>query len=262
MSGEGMSGKAMSIVNRLATGDADFDARLRSLLAFEAMQDESIESAVTQILAAVRKDGDQALLDYTARFDNLAVDTVAELTLPSEQMRAAFAKLPQQQRDALEKAASRIRIYHEKQRAESWSFVEADGTRLGQKVTALDRVGVYVPGGKAAYPSTVLMNTIPAKVAGVGEVIMVVPTPGGRRNDLVLAAAHIAGVDRVFTVGGAQAVAALAYGTQWLRWLTVPKVFRKSTRLLGPATRTSRRPSAACSVWSASIWWRDRPRSW
>jgi histidinol dehydrogenase len=225
MSGEGMSGKAMSIVNRLATGDADFDARLRSLLAFEATQDESIESAVTQILAAVRKNGDQALLDYTARFDNLAVDTVAELTLPSEQMRAAFAKLPQQQRDALEKAASRIRIYHEKQRAESWSFVEADGTRLGQKVTALDRVGVYVPGGKAAYPSTVLMNTIPAKVAGVGEVIMVVPTPGGQRNDLVLAAAHIAGVDRVFTVGGAQAVAALAYGTE-----SIPQV----DKIVGP----------------------------
>ncbi|UCD68196.1 MAG: histidinol dehydrogenase [Betaproteobacteria bacterium] len=215
----------MSIITRLSTSDANFAEKLGSLLAFEATQDEGVESTVTEILLAVRQHGDKAVLDYTARFDKLAVNTVGELTLPAEQLRAAFARLPQQQRHALETAASRIRAYHDKQRVESWGFVEADGTRLGQKVTALDRVGVYVPGGKAAYPSTVLMNTIPAKVAGVGEVIMVVPTPKGQRNDLVLAAAHIAGVDRVFTVGGVQAVAALAYGTN-----SIPQV----DKIVGP----------------------------
>ncbi len=225
MSGQAMSGKAMSIVNRLSTSDADFAERLRRLLALETTQDDRIESAVTEILAAVKNNGDQALLEYTSRFDQLTVNSVDELTLTAEELRAAFVKLPQPQRHALEQAALRIRTYHKKQRAESWSFVEADGTRLGQKVTALDRVGVYVPGGKAAYPSTVLMNTIPAKVAGVGEVIMVVPTPGGQRNDLVLAAAHIAGVDRVITVGGAQAVAALAYGTE-----SIPQV----DKIVGP----------------------------
>jgi histidinol dehydrogenase len=215
----------MSIITRLSTSDANFAEKLGSLLAFEATQDEGVESTVTEILLAVRQHGDKAVLDYTARFDKLAVNTVGELTLPAEQLRAAFARLPQQQRHALETAALRIRAYHDKQRVESWGFVEADGTRLGQKVTALDRVGVYVPGGKAAYPSTVLMNTIPAKVAGVGEVIMVVPTPKGQRNDLVLAAAHIAGVDRVFTVGGVQAVAALAYGTN-----SIPQV----DKIVGP----------------------------
>ena len=204
----------MSAINRLSTGDGDFGERLGSLLAFEATQDESIESAVTEILLAVRKRGDQALLEYTSRFDQLTAKSVDELMLQPGVLRQAFDTLPQAQRDALEAAASRIRAYHERQSTDSWSFTEQDGTRLGQRITALDRVGVYVPGGKAAYPSTVLMNTIPAKVAGVGEVVMVVPTPGGRRNDLVLAAAHIAGVDRVFTIGGAQAVAALAYGTQ------------------------------------------------
>ncbi len=204
----------MTIINRLSSSDANFSEQLRGLLAFEATQDEGIESAVTQILSAVRERGDEALLDYTNRFDRLTASAVEELRLPADALPAAFVNLAPRQRSALEAAASRIRAYHDKQRTESWSFTEADGTRLGQKVTPLDRVGVYVPGGKAAYPSTVLMNTIPAKVAGVGEVIMVVPTPGGQRNDLVLAAAHIAGVDQVFTVGGAQAVAALAYGTE------------------------------------------------
>ena len=220
-----MSGEAMSMVSRLSTNDTDFAERLGDLLAVEATQDEAVESAVTEILLAVRQSGDKAVLDYTSRFDKLAVATVDELVLPAEDLRDAFDRLPPKQRDALEKAAARIRAYHEKQRAESWSFTEADGTRLGQKITALDRVGVYVPGGKAAYPSTVLMNSIPAKVAGVGEVIMVVPTPGGQRNDLVLAAAYIAGVDRVYTVGGAQAVAALAYGTA-----SIPQV----DKIVGP----------------------------
>jgi histidinol dehydrogenase len=204
----------MKAINRLSTRDGDFAERLRALLAFEVTQDANIESAVCEILHAVRTRGDEALLEYTSRFDQLTAKSVDELMLQPGVLRQAFDTLPQAQRDALEAAASRIRAYHERQSTDSWSFTEKDGTRLGQKITALDRVGVYVPGGKAAYPSTVLMNTIPAKVAGVGEVVMVVPTPGGRRNDLVLAAAHIAGVDRVFTIGGAQAVAALAYGTQ------------------------------------------------
>jgi len=215
----------MSPIARFSSGDADFMERLEGLLAFEVTQDADIESAVAEILRAVRADGDAALLEYTSRFDQLAVSRVGELTLAPELLRGAFDHLPQAQRDALETAASRIRSYHEKQTIESWSFTEQDGTRLGQQITALDRVGVYVPGGKAAYPSTVLMNTIPAKVAGVGEVLMVVPTPGGRRNELVLAAAHIAGVDRVFTIGGAQTIAALAYGTQ-----SVPQV----DKIVGP----------------------------
>jgi len=215
----------MSPIARFSTGDADFVERLEGLLAFEVTQDADIESAVAEILQAVRADGDEALLEYTSRFDQLAASSVEELILAPELLREAFDHLPQAQRDALETAASRIRSYHEKQTIESWSFTEQDGTRLGQQITALDRVGVYVPGGKAAYPSTVLMNTIPAKVAGVGEVLMVVPTPGGRRNELVLAAAHIAGVDRVFTIGGAQAIAALAYGTQ-----SVPQV----DKIVGP----------------------------
>ncbi|MGD2138767.1 MAG: histidinol dehydrogenase [Burkholderiales bacterium] len=215
----------MSVINRLSSAEPDFAQRLDALLAYEESQDEGIESAVTEILRAVRKDGDKALLEYTRRFDRLEAGSVSDLILPAQALQVAFAGLPEAQRNALEVAASRIRAYHEKQRAESWDFVEADGTRLGQKITALDRVGVYVPGGKAAYPSTVLMNTIPAKVAGVAEVIMVVPTPAGQRNDLVLAAAHIAGVERVITVGGAQAIAALAYGTE-----SIPQV----DKIVGP----------------------------
>lgn len=215
----------MSAIARLSTRDSDFPARLQALLAFEATQDDSIESAVTEIVRAVRSRGDQAVLDFTSRFDELDAQSMDALQLHSDVLRVALDNLPAAQRSALEAAATRIRVYHERQKASSWSYTEQDGTTLGQKITALDRVGVYVPGGKAAYPSTVLMNTIPAKVAGVGEVVMVVPTPGGRRNDLVFAAAHIAGVDRVFTVGGAQAIAALAYGTE-----SIPRV----DKIVGP----------------------------
>ena len=215
----------MTSISRFSAGDADFAERLDALLAFEATQDASIESSVTDILQAVRERGDEAVIEYTSRFDRLEAGSLDELTLAPAVLREAFDKLPPAQREALETAASRIRAYHEKQTSESWRMTEADGTSLGQKITALDRVGVYVPGGKAAYPSTVLMNTIPAKVAGVGEVLMVVPTPGGQRNDLVLAAAHIAGVDRVFTIGGAQAIAALAFGTQ-----SIPQV----DKIVGP----------------------------
>ena len=215
----------MSLIGRLSTSDSDFSERLQALLAFEVTQDDSVETAVTGILHAVRSRGDQAVLDYTSRFDDLTVESMNALRLQPDVLRHALDNLPEVQRAALEAAATRIRVYHERQKASSWSYTEQDGTTLGQKITALDRVGVYVPGGKAAYPSTVLMNTIPAKVAGVGEVVMVVPTPGGRRNDLVLAAAHIAGVDWVFTVGGAQAIAALAYGTE-----SIPQV----DKIVGP----------------------------
>jgi histidinol dehydrogenase len=212
-------------IRRLSTKSSDFYTQLDALLAFDDSTDEAIERAVVEILASVRKTGDAAVLDCTRRFDQLEAASVAALELPKAALAAAFEALPQNQKDALQTAAQRIRIYHERQKAESWEYSEADGTRLGQKVTPLDRVGLYVPGGKASYPSSVLMNAIPAKVAGVGELIMVVPTPRGEKNALVLAAAHIAGVDRVFTIGGAQAVAALAYGTA-----TIPQV----DKIVGP----------------------------
>ncbi|MEX0959699.1 MAG: histidinol dehydrogenase [Burkholderiales bacterium] len=201
------------MVRCLSTADADFDQQLAQLLAFDATQDERIENTVASILADVRRRGDEAVLEYTRRFDRVDAGSLGELELPATALSEAHGRLPAAQSDALEAAAVRIRAYHARQLSESWAYSESDGTTLGQKVTPLDRVGVYVPGGKAAYPSTVLMNTIPAKVAGVSEIIMVVPTPRGERSDLVLAAAHIAGVDRVFTIGGAQAVGALAYGT-------------------------------------------------
>jgi histidinol dehydrogenase len=209
----------------MCSSAADFSCELDALLRFDDGIDDAIENAVIEILRRVRREGDVAVLEYTKRFDRLEVATMPELELSRSAMQEALDGLPLGQREALEIAAARVRSYHERQRIESWSYVEADGTRLGQKITALDRVGLYVPGGKAAYPSSVLMNAIPAKVAGVGELIMVVPTPGGERNALVLAAACIAGVDRVFTVGGAQAVAALAYGTQ-----TIPQV----DKIVGP----------------------------
>jgi histidinol dehydrogenase len=212
-------------IRRLSTQQPDFLATLDALLAFDHATDDAIENTVAEILANVRTLGDPALLDYTRRFDKLDAKAMVELELPTTELAAAFATLPTVQRQALEQAAARIRSYHQRQKGESWEYQEADGTRLGQKVTALDRVGLYVPGGKAAYPSSVLMNAIPAKVAGVRELIMVVPTPGGQKNALVLAAAHLAGVDRVFTIGGAQAVAALAYGTQ-----TIPQV----DKIVGP----------------------------
>ena len=203
----------MSTVRRLSTADADFDQQLAQLLAFDATQDERIENTVASILADVRRRGDEAVLEYTRRFDQVDAGSLDELELPATALAEALGRLPAAQSAALEAAAVRIRAFHARQNSETWAYSEADGTTLGQKVTPLDRVGVYVPCGKAAYPSTVLMNTIPAKVAGVSEIIMVVPTPRGERSDLVLAAAHIAGVDRVFTIGGAQAVGALAYGT-------------------------------------------------
>ena len=204
----------MNEIARLSTRDADFDARLARLTAFDAAQDETVDQTVTEILAAVKSRGDAAVLEYTARFDGVRAGALAELELPRGLLNRARDGLPAAEREALEQAALRVRRYHEKQLAQSWQYSEADGTVLGQKVTPLDRVGLYVPGGKAAYPSSVLMNALPAKVAGVAELVMVVPTPRGEKNALVMAAAAIAGVDRVFTIGGAQAVGALAYGTQ------------------------------------------------
>lgn len=206
---------------RLATTESGFDAALAARLHWSADTDKAVEQAVEGILADVQARGDAAVLEYTRRFDMQAL-SMSELELKPAELKAAFDSLPAKQRDALESAAQRVRSYHVAQRkasGESWSYREADGTLLGQKVTPLDRVGIYVPGGKAAYPSSVLMNAIPAHVAGVGEIIMVVPTPRGEKNPLVLAAAHVAGVTRAFTIGGAQAVAALAYGTA-----TVPRV--------------------------------------
>lgn len=209
-------------LRRLRTTDDGFDAAFQALLHWSAATDQAIEQRVAAILDDVRQRGDAAVLEYTARFDGVQAGSVAELEVPKPDLAAALTGLPPEQRRALEDAAARVRSYHERQLeacGRSWSYRDADGTLLGQKVTPLDRVGIYVPGGKAAYPSSVLMNALPAKVAGVGEIVMVVPTPGGERNPLVLAAAAVAGVDRVFTVGGAQAVGALAYGTA-----TIPAV--------------------------------------
>lgn len=202
------------LIRKLNSTTADFSKQLKQLLAYEAEQDDAIETVVAKILADVKNRGDAAVLEYTQRFDRSLATRVDALELSRTEMQQAFDSLPDAQREALQAAATRVRNYHEKQRAETWTYTEADGTVLGQKITPLDRVGIYVPGGKAAYPSSVLMNALPAKVAGVSEIIMVVPTPDGVKNAMVLAAAQIAGVDRVFTIGGAQAVAALAYGTQ------------------------------------------------
>lgn len=207
---------------RLSTASATFEADFKARLHWSAEADAAIEERVADILADVQRRGDAAVLEYTARFDRLDVTGMQTLELTADELRAAFESLPAEQRDALEFAARRVRQFHEAQKrasGESWSYRDEDGTLLGQKVTPLDRVGIYVPGGKAAYPSSVLMNAIPAHVAGVGEIVMVVPTPGGEKNALVLAAAHVAGVGRAFTIGGAQAVAALAYGTA-----TIPAV--------------------------------------
>ncbi|WP_295882621.1 histidinol dehydrogenase [uncultured Thiohalocapsa sp.] len=204
----------MPDIARLSTADADFAARLDALLAWESVSDRDVQRTVDDIIAAVRSRGDAALMEYTARFDRWQPEHAAALALPAARLAQAVELIPVAQRDALAAAAARVRAYAEHQKLQDWSYREADGTLLGQKVTPLDRVGLYVPGGKAAYPSSVLMNAIPAKVAGVPELVMVVPTPDGELNELVLAAAHIAGVDKAFAVGGAQAVAALAYGTE------------------------------------------------
>ena len=207
---------------RLSTAQTGFEAQFKARLHWSGETDAAIETRVADILADVQRRGDAAVLEYTQRFDGLQADSLKALELTQAELRAAFDGLPVAQREALEAAAQRVRTYHEAQKrasGESWSYRDADGTLLGQKVTPLDRVGIYVPGGKAAYPSSVLMNAIPAHVAGVGEIIMVVPTPQGAKNPLVLAAAFVAGVSRAFTIGGAQAVAALAYGTD-----SIPKV--------------------------------------
>lgn len=212
-------------ITRLNTTQSDFDSALAQLLAWDDSVDHQVNESVRHILHEVKTRGDAAVLEFTARFDRLDVGSMAELEMDKSRLQAALDRIPQDQREGLEKAAERIRDYHERQNQKSWQYQDEDGTVLGQKVTPLDRAGLYVPGGKAAYPSSVLMNAIPAKVAGVAEVIMVVPTPDGVVNDMVLAAAAIAGVDRVFTIGGAQAVAALAYGTD-----TVPSV----DKIVGP----------------------------
>ncbi len=215
----------MPEITRLNSRDAGFDAALEQLLDWEQTSDMAVETVVRDIIADVRSRGDAALIEYTGRFDRRSVADAAGLEIPLADCRRALERIPPAQREALELAAERVRAYAEHQRLESWSYTEADGTLLGQQVMPMDRAGLYVPGGKAAYPSSVLMNAIPAKVAGVAELIMVVPTPDGEVNDMVLAAAAIAGVDRVFAIGGAQAVAALAYGTE-----TVPAV----DKIVGP----------------------------
>jgi histidinol dehydrogenase len=212
-------------IRQLSGSSANFIEELDALLAYEATADEQLEATVAAILADVRARGDEAVLEYTAKFDRMPLSGADAMELPREELRAAFDNLPAEQRIALEAAAQRVTDYHQKQVQTSWTYTDADGTLLGQQVTPLDRVGLYVPGGKAAYPSSVLMNALPAKVAGVAELIMVVPTPDGIKNQLVLAAAYLSGVDRVFTIGGAQAVGALAYGTA-----TIPRV----DKIVGP----------------------------
>lgn len=212
-------------ISQLTTTQDDFWTLLEQHLAWEGVSDDQVNSTVREILKRIKSEGDSALIEYTNRFDRMSVSTMDELEIPKARLTDALNNIPEDQRKALELSADRVRIYHEHQKQDSWSYKEADGTMLGQQVTPLDRAGLYVPGGKAAYPSSVLMNAIPAKVAGVNELIMVVPTPDGEVNELVLAAAEVTGVDRVFAVGGAQAVAALAYGTE-----TIPKV----DKVVGP----------------------------
>lgn len=212
-------------MRKLDTRQDDFNQAMDKLLAWESVSDHQVQQTVLDILQQVEKRGDEAVVEFTNRFDHLQAGAMDELEIGQDQLREALASLPEDQSKALLAAAERVRRYHERQTAESWQYQEEDGTVLGQQVTPMDRVGIYVPGGKASYPSSVLMNAIPAHVAGVKEIIMVVPMPGGEINQLVLAAAAVAGVNRVFTVGGAQAIAALAYGTE-----TVPKV----DKIVGP----------------------------
>ena len=201
-------------MKKLDTRSPAFQAELQALLAFETAQNPETERIVADICADVQRRGDTALIEYTNRFDGTAAQSMADLTLTQHELQAAFDRLPRDIQTALQTAAHRVESYHRRQKMESWSYTDEDGTLLGQQITPLDSVGIYVPGGKAAYPSSVIMNAMPAHVAGVAEIIMVVPTPRGERNDIVLAAAHIAGVNKIFTIGGAQAIAALAYGTE------------------------------------------------
>jgi histidinol dehydrogenase len=215
----------MADIRKLNTADADFQQQLDALLAWESVSDGAVNQVVHEVISEIRARGDAALVDYTNRFDGWEARSPADLEIPLARLQQAWETIPADQQEALQHAAERVRAYAGRQKMEGWSYTEADGTLLGQQITPLDRVGLYVPGGKAAYPSSVLMNALPAKVAGVGELIMVVPTPGGALNELVLAAAHVCEVDRVFAVGGAQAVAALAYGTE-----SVPPV----DKIVGP----------------------------
>ena len=215
----------MADIRKLSTAEGDFDAQLEQLLAWESVSDDAVNDVVKQVIADIRSRGDLALMDFTNRFDGWEAKTPSDLAVPVERLKQAWEGLSAEQQQALQHAADRVKAYAEHQKMDSWQYTEADGTVLGQKVTPLDRVGLYVPGGKAAYPSSVLMNSLPAKVAGVKELVMVVPTPRGEVNELVLAAAHVCGVDKVFAVGGAQAVAALAYGTE-----SVPPV----DKIVGP----------------------------
>ncbi|MBK9664045.1 MAG: histidinol dehydrogenase [Nitrosomonas sp.] len=212
-------------IKRFNSTDADFNSNIEKLLAFESAQDDAVDATVAKILADIKIRKNIALIEYTNQFDRLSATSGQELELTQGHLQQSLTSLPAIQRNALEQAAERVRSYHEKQQLHSWQYTDSDGTLLGQKITPLDRVGLYVPGGKASYPSSVLMNAIPAKVAGVQELIMVVPTPDGERNDMVLAAAAISKVDRVFTIGGAQAIGALAYGTE-----TIPQV----DKIVGP----------------------------
>ena len=212
-------------IKQLTTESKNFQQELKAVLAWDASTDTGVADIVKAILTDVKTRGDAAVLDYSRQFDHVVAESMGDLELSLSDAKKALGRIPVSQRTALEAAASRVRSYHEHQKQESWTYTEADGTVLGQQITPLDRAGLYVPGGKASYPSSVLMNAIPAKVAGVDELIMVVPTPGGEVNDLVLAAAAIVGVDRIFAIGGAQAVAALAYGTE-----TIPQV----DKIVGP----------------------------
>jgi histidinol dehydrogenase len=213
------------MITQLSSQQADFQEKLSELLAWESVSSTDVAKTVDDIIANIRANGDSALVEYSVKFDGVNASSMSDLTIQPAELKNAFDTLNDKEKTALQTAADRVRNYHDKQKQDTWTYTEEDGTVLGQKITPLDRVGLYVPGGKAAYPSSVLMNAIPAKVAGVEELIMVVPTPNGVTNQLVLAAAYIAGVNTVFTVGGAQAVAALAYGTE-----TIPKV----DKIVGP----------------------------
>ena len=213
------------MINKFSTQDRDFDSKLNSLIAWESASNEEVGRSVEKIINDVKVNGDASVLDYTNQFDSLKAESISELIVSKERLKESFDNLAIEQKNALLIAAERIKSYHQNQVQESWSYLEDDGSMLGQKITPLERAGLYVPGGKAAYPSSVLMNSIPAKVAGVEDLIMVVPTPNGVINELVLAAAHVAEVDLVFTIGGAQAIAALAYGTE-----SIPKV----DKIVGP----------------------------
>ena len=217
--------QAEFMINKFSTQDRDFDSKLKSLIAWESASNEEVGRSVEKIIADVKQNGDASVLDYTNQFDSLKAESISELIVSKERLKESFDNLAIEQKNALLTAAERIKSYHQNQVQESWSYLEDDGSMLGQKITPLERAGLYVPGGKAAYPSSVLMNSIPAKVAGVEDLIMVVPTPNGVMNELVLAAAHVAEVDLVFTIGGAQAIAALAYGTE-----SIPKV----DKIVGP----------------------------